>query len=99
MPKTKRDYLRRDMACAQLELIAAGEYLASLEQTFRPVHPEQADILSSAIQGILVIVEVNTSFCDFVWGHHPDNWEDWRGQSRQKFIPDNNTGSDIELEE
>lgn len=99
MPKTKRDYLRRDMACAQLEIEAAGTYLASIETIFRPVHPEQADVLASAITGLLVIKELNTSFCDFVWGHHPENWEDWRTQSRPKKLPGSDPQAALDLEE
>ena len=82
MPKTKRDYLKRNIAAAILEIEEAGRNVIDLHDAFKDVHPEDAELLSFCIQGLISIKDVLSDFAMKSWGHVPENWEAWRGQSK-----------------
>jgi hypothetical protein len=78
MPKTKRDFLKRDVAIAVTHIEEAQIRLLTLKEVFDPVHPEQAMMLDA----ILTILETGISFisdfCMKTWNSLPPSWDLWR---------------------
>lgn len=78
MPKTKRDFLKRDIAIAVNHIEEAQIRLLELKEVFAPVHPEYAAMLDA----ILVVLETGISFisdfCMQAWATIPPTWDAWR---------------------
>ena len=78
MPKTHRDFLKRDVAIAVNHIEEAQVRLLALQEIFAPVHPEQAAL----IEAILVVLEIGISFisdfCMKTWNTLPPTWDAWR---------------------
>ena len=78
MPKTHRDFLKRDIAIAVNHIEEAQIRLLALQEIFKPVHPEQAAMLDA----ILVVLETGigfiSDFCMKTWNTLPPTWDAWR---------------------
>jgi len=85
MPQTRRDFMKRTLGQAHNHLESAAEDIITLEQQFRPAHPDLADLLGLMLTGIDTIMGLMDTFADRAWGYHPDNYNVWR-QSGDKGL-------------
>jgi hypothetical protein len=78
MPKTKRDFLKRDVAIAVTHIEEAQIRLLELKEVFAPVHPEQAQMLEAILQSLEMSISFISDFCMKTWNTLPATWDLWR---------------------
>lgn len=78
MPKSTKDQLKRTMGQAVNNINLAATYLSTIEDTFRPVHPELADGLVAALGLLKSTTEVIDMFALNAWGMENPNWQAWK---------------------
>jgi len=90
MPKTKRDYIKRTLAQAYINLEWSGTYLANVYELYKNQHPELAELLSLSVEGIINIENLLELFAKETFGVQQPNWYAWaaRGKPLQKHVKD-----------
>ena len=78
MPKTKRDYLKRQLAQAYHHLDVSLERLLPLKTLFEPVHPEHAEGLQIALETILQAQQIIIAFAEITWGMNEESIRAYR---------------------
>lgn len=82
MPKTKRDYFKRNLGQAYVNLDYAGKFIGEVYTAFQPVHPDMAEILYYAMEGIYNIQNLMDAFAEKAFGKEIPNWYGWAEKSR-----------------
>ncbi|MBU1621899.1 MAG: hypothetical protein KJ604_20780 [Gammaproteobacteria bacterium] len=77
MPKTRRDYLKREVAQAYLGLERVMECVHVIEEIFHEPHPDLAIALEVVLQASLASQEILRKFWCAAWGQEDPRWESW----------------------
>jgi len=77
MPKTNRDYLKRQTAQIYLGLERAMTSTLSLKEIFHADHPDLALALEVVLQASLASQEILRKFWAEAWGQEDPRWESW----------------------
>jgi len=77
MPKTHRDYLKRQIAQIYLGLERAMTSTLELKGVFEEDHPELAVALEVVLQASLASQEILRKFWAEAWGQEDPRWESW----------------------
>ncbi len=88
MPKTKRDFLKRDVAIAVNHIEEAQIRILELKKVFEPVHPLQAQMLELILQALEMGITMISDFCMQTWNTLPPSWQAWRNPGTVKQTPD-----------
>jgi hypothetical protein len=78
MPKTKRDFLKRQVAQAVNHIEEAQIDLLALKETFAEVHPKQTQMLEVILQSLELSITFIGDFCMATWNTIPPSWQSWR---------------------
>ena len=84
MPKSTKDVLKRQLGQAGVNLNYSGSYISGLADTFRPVHPELAEILDIAMEGLVNVENLLKVFSDQAWGNPDPEWTIYAGTNRPR---------------
>ena len=78
MPKQTRDQIKRHAAYIRGCIERCEEHMQILHQRFEPVHPEHAAVLVTCVEGLDVVDELFTRWCECVLGEVPEMLDRWR---------------------
>jgi hypothetical protein len=78
MTKSRRDYIKRDLAHAMYDTVIAMQHLGKVYDVVLPQHPELAEKLLVCLQGYEIIAGVLKGFAQAITGRDDINWEGWR---------------------
>lgn len=78
MPKTKQMQLKRTWAQAKNHLEQAAVFILQLQEEFKPVHPEYAELCDYVLTSIYMSMEGWDAFSLNAWGKLPKHTSDWR---------------------
>lgn len=89
MPKSHKDFLKRTIAQAVLNLQRAARHLADVHDEFVDVHPVEAEYLRQLAISSIMIVDLIDAWWSEVWGPRGSDWESYRNPTKKKKpLPD-----------
>jgi hypothetical protein len=77
MSRTTRDTLKRRTAQVYFDIDRAMQGALELRTLFDPVHPVEAAILSTILDGLLLSQNLLARFWEKAWGQEKPNWQAW----------------------
>jgi len=77
MPKSSRDYLKRQTAQIYLGMDRTMTSTLELKTIFEPDHPDLAIGLDVVLQACLACQEILRKFWSEAWGQEDPRWESW----------------------
>jgi len=83
MPKSKRDFLKREIGHGLHNLDMAELRCYNVMETFQEHHKELADILGLAILTISEAKELIAVFCKRAWGATPERVKRYRNTGQE----------------
>jgi len=83
MPKSKRDFLKREIGHGLHNLDMAELRCYNVLQEFEKHHPELASLLGFAILAIDEVKEIIGDFCKHAWGSTPERVKRYRNTGQE----------------
>lgn len=77
MAKSHRDLMKRTLAQAVNHINAAATDISSLEDEFRPVHPNLANGLVAMLSLLAETLKLINVFAELAWQMKDPNWDAW----------------------
>jgi len=84
MPKSTKDFHKRKIAQAVVNMLYSMEYLKTVEDDYRHHHPELANSIEYARGGMQTFILFLEDFARVAWGVDEPDWYTWAEANRPR---------------
>jgi hypothetical protein len=88
MPKTHRLLLKRQLAHSYTAIENSIGHIARVGLEFDAVHPELAEYLKYATEGLMGVQAILNEFAAKAWGNDDPDWVSWSNKPNELTVID-----------